>query len=118
MPRAGVGLPRRGDIWHLDLGTPIGHEAGARRFALVVSVDAQNRFGLAAICPITTTALGYPSHVEIDKGTAGMSAICYVQVEQLRTVSTDRFETFKGVLDPVRMNDVEQIMRWVLGLGR
>ncbi len=57
---------RRGDVWLIDLGEPVGHEPGFTRPALVVSDDRFNRHGLAVVCPLTRSHRDYPSRVEVE----------------------------------------------------
>ncbi len=47
------GVPDRGDILHLDLDPASGREQRGRRYVLVLTVSAFNRFGLALVAPIT-----------------------------------------------------------------
>ena len=108
--------PRRGDIWLVDLGHPVGHEAGSRRFGLVVSADAQNQLGIITILPITETRTGYASNVEVEPSPSGLQVTSYIQVEQVRSVSAARLETLAATVDPVTMVRVEQILGWILSL--
>ncbi|MDQ3421847.1 MAG: type II toxin-antitoxin system PemK/MazF family toxin, partial [Actinomycetota bacterium] len=45
----------RGEIWLVDFGTPIGHEQGYRRPAMIVSADRMNtsKAGLVIVVPLT-----------------------------------------------------------------
>ncbi len=108
--------PRRGDVWSIDLGTPVGQESGSRRYGLVMSADEQNRYGLATVLPITQTRTGYPSNVEVKQGAGGPTATSYVQVEQVRTVSTRRFDRQMGTLGVVDLIRVERVLRLILTL--
>ena len=47
------GIPDRGDILHIDLDPTKGLEQRGKRFVLVLSLAAFNRFGLALVCPVT-----------------------------------------------------------------
>jgi len=100
----------------VDLGQPIGHEAGATRPALVVSDDPANAHGLAVMCPITRTRRGYPTHVEIEQGSSGLDATSYVQTEQIRTVSTTRLTRRLGIIDSSELTSVERSLRFLLRL--
>ena len=106
----------RGDIVLLDLGTPIGHEAGYERPALVVSDDRMLDVGLLTVCPITSTAQGWPSHLEIEPGRSGLDRVSYVQTEQVRTVSSARVKRTVGSVDIVVLHAVEQRLRFLFGL--
>lgn len=111
-----IGPPRRGDVWHIDLGSPVGHESGSKRYGLVISSDEQNRYGLATVLPITETRTGYPSNIEVEQGSGGLPATSYVQVEQIRTVSTSRFDRLMGTLRVVDLTQVERVLRLILKL--
>lgn len=108
--------PLRGDVWLVDLGDPIGHEAAARRPALVVSDDPANVHGLAVVCPITRTRRGYPTHVELEVDPSGLGATSYIQAEQIRTISTARLVRRLGDVDVTTMHAVERCLRFLLRL--
>lgn len=108
--------PLRGHIWLVDLGEPIGHEAAFIRPALVVSEDQANRHGLVIACPITSTARGYPSHVEIEPGRSGLDGISYIQAEQVRTISSARLTRRVGAADAAAMAAVERCLQLLLRL--
>jgi mRNA interferase MazF len=108
--------PLRGEIWAVDLGDPIGHEAGTSRPALVVSDDPANAHGLAVVCPITRTRRAYPTHVELETGRSGLADTSYVQTERIRTISTARLTRRLGSADVVAMGAVERSLRFLLRL--
>lgn len=109
--------PARGSVWIVDLGDPSGHEAGFRRPALVVSVDSFNAHGLVTVCPVTRTRLPYPTRVELEPADSGLGDLSYVQVEQLRTISTARLVERVGAVDMIVMARVGRILRYLLGLS-
>lgn len=60
-----TGLIWRGEVYHVDLGQPVGHGPGFRRPAVVVSVDMPNNGpgGVVVVVPITTAGYyGLRSH--------------------------------------------------------
>lgn len=82
----------RGEIWLTDFGTPIGHEQGYRRPAVVLSADRLNasRAGLVIVIPMTTARRGIPTHVEIEAGPSGLAQTSYAKAEDIKSVSVDR----------------------------
>jgi mRNA interferase ChpB len=46
-------FPERGDVLHVDLEPVKGREQRGKRFVMVLTPAAINRFGLAMVCPIT-----------------------------------------------------------------
>lgn len=108
--------PRRGELWLVDLGDPIGHEAASHRPALVVSDDPANRHGLVTLCPITRSKRGYPTRVEIVPGASGLDETSYVQGEQPRTLSTARLVHRLGRADITVLSEVGRVLRLLLRL--
>lgn len=113
---SGSAVPRRGEIWDVDLGFPIGPEAAFLRPAVVVSSTRFNRHALVVVCPITSTGKGYPTRVPVLPGSSGLDMESQVQVEQVRTVSAERLARRRGRLEPVDLHGVEQILRLLLEL--
>lgn len=110
--------PRRGEIWLVDFGTPIGHEQGYRRPAVVVSADRMNtsRAGLVIVVPVTKTARGLPSHVELDAGETGSRETSYAKGEDVKSVSVYRLVHRIGQVPEVDLHRVESVLRILLGL--
>lgn len=105
--------PRRGQIFTGDLGDPIGHEQAYLRPLLVISGDGFSATGLVTTLPITTTHRPYPTRVELD---GVLDEVCYVQVEQIRTISTKRLVSYLADVDPVDMVRVERVLALFLDL--
>lgn len=105
--------PRRGQIWNGDLGHPVGHEQAHIRPLLVISGDRFAATELVTVLPITTTRRPYPTRVELD---GPLDGICYVQVEQVRTISTSRLINYRADIDPIQMAKVEDVLTLFLEL--
>lgn len=105
--------PRRGQIFNGDLGNPIGHEQAHIRPLLVISGDRFSATGLVTVLPITTANRPYPTRVELDDT---LDEVCYVQVEQIRTISTTRLINYLAEVGPVEMARVEQTLALFLEL--
>jgi mRNA interferase MazF len=108
--------PLRGDVILVDLGEPIGHEAGLTRPAVVVSHDRLAYVGLVTVLPVTRTRLGYPSHLEIEPADSGLHETSYVQTEQVRTISIERTVRVVGHLPAATINAINGLLRTNLGL--
>lgn len=104
-------VPKRGDIWHADIGEPVGHEAAYERPVLVVSSGRFNIVGMVTICPITRTEKLYPTRIRIQPGASGLYTTSYVQVEQVRTISTARLIKQHGRADAEHLRDIQRILR-------
>jgi mRNA interferase MazF len=110
-------LPVRGSIIYVDLGEPVGHEAGYERPALVVSHDRLARTGLITVLAVTRTRLGWPSHVEVEAPESGLKETSYIQTEQVRTISTDRIVQVLPTLSFTTIGVIDRLLRTNLDLG-
>ena len=113
-----AGLIWRGEVYHVDLGQPVGHEPALRRPAVVVSVDILNNGAgaLVVVVPITSTGYGLRSHVELEPEGCGLDHTSYARCDQLRVVSVERLSTRQRVVSPNQMRAIDQALRFVLDL--
>jgi mRNA interferase MazF len=111
-------IPVRGDVWWVDFGTPIGHEQGFHRPALIVSVDRFNRshYGLHIVLPLTKQDKRMPSHVEIRPPEAGLALRSFIKCEDVRSVSLQRLGRYVGQVAPDTLERAEDRLRLLLGL--
>lgn len=104
---------RRGEIHLCDFGSPIGHEPGFCRPAVIVSDDRLTAHGVPVVLPITRTRRGYATHLEIN---GVLPVTSYVQCELIRAVSTERIIRSLGSVDGLDLARIEVILRRILGL--
>lgn len=77
-------LPKKGDFVAVTFDPQSGHEQKGRRPALVVSNTLFNKHtGLAIVCPLTNTDLGFPFHVAVTKDPKVSG---FVMVEQVKSI--------------------------------
>jgi mRNA interferase MazF len=109
---------RRGEVWLVDFGEPLGREQAGRRPALIVSDDDLNDgpSGLVIVVPITSARRGLPSHIEIDDAGSGLDAISYAKCEDVKSVSDRRMISRLGVAPLPAVFAVERALRFLLGL--
>jgi mRNA interferase MazF len=110
--------PRRGEVWLLDFGDPVGQEQSGKRPAVVVSADSLNesRAGVVVVVPITTAYRGLPSHVEIDRGSSGLDEVSYAKCEDIKSVSEQRLLGRLGVVGDEVMFQAARTLRFLLDL--
>jgi mRNA interferase MazF len=110
--------PRRGEIWLLDFGDPVGREQSGRRPAVVVSSDLLNhsRAGVVIVVPITTTYRGLPSHIEIDRDGSGLDDVSYAKCEDVKSVSEQRLIARLGAVDEQANFQIGRALRYLLDL--
>jgi mRNA interferase MazF len=108
-----VSEARRGELWIVDLGEPLGHEQGWHRPALVISSDEWNRHaGTLTVLPITRTRHGLPTRVEIEPTVpTGLDDVSYARCEDIRSVSERRLVHRVGGVDAVVMASVATTIR-------
>lgn len=96
----------------VDFGTPIGHEQGFRRPAVVVSADRLNssRAGLAIVVPVTRTRRGLPSHIEIEPGDSGLREVSYAKCEDVKSVSIERLTLRMGCAPQPQLRSIVQVI--------
>lgn len=108
----------RGEVYDVDLGSPIGHEPGSTRPATVVSADILNNGPgrLIMIAPITSAFYGLRSHIELDPGVSGLSHVSYARCDQLRVVSAQRLLGRRGKVESGAMAAIDRALPFVLDL--
>jgi mRNA interferase MazF len=113
-----VSIPQRGDVWLVDFGTPVGHEQGFRRLAVVLSADRMNssRAGLVIVVPITRSRRGLPSHVELYAEQTGLRETSYAKGEDIKSVSVDRLVHRLGDVPGVIVAPLGAAVRTLLDL--
>ena len=109
---------RRGEVWLVDFGDPVGREQSGKRPVLVVSADSLNDSpaGVVVVIPITTTYRGLPSHVEIDRGASGLDEVSYAKGEDVKSVSEQRLIARLGVAGNDVIFQVARALRFLLDL--
>jgi mRNA interferase MazF len=113
-----VTAPRRSEIWLVDFGTPIGHEQGFRRPAVVVSADKMNasRAGLVIVVPVTRTRRRLPSHIELDPTQTGLQVTSYAKAEDVKSVSVERLVHRIGQVPLATMQRLVSALRLLLDM--
>ena len=114
-------IPRRGELYWVDLDPARGSEQAGRRPGLIVSNDTGNRFAPVVIVAAVTTRTprrDYPVNVRVPSpaGT-GLAPGSTVLCSQLTTVAKDRLGRYVGSLPPDLMRQVDDALRVALDLA-
>jgi mRNA interferase MazF len=109
---------RRGEVWLVDFGEPVGREQSGRRPAVIMSADALNvsRAGVVIVVPTTTTHRGLPSHVEIEPGVSGLDQVSYAKCEDVKSISEQRLITRLGTVTDIILFTISRILRFLLDI--
>jgi mRNA interferase MazF len=110
--------PRRGEIWLVDFGEPVGREQGGVRPAVVLSTDAINEgpSGVVLVVPVTTARRDLPSHVEVEVGESGLDHASYAKCEDVKSISDRRLIDRLGTAGPNAMFEIGQVLRYLFDL--
>ena len=109
---------RRGEVWLVDFGEPVGREQSGRRPAVVVSADPLNesRAGIVIVVPTTTTPRGLPSHIELDPGTSGLDEVSYAKCEDVKSIADQRLIARLGAVPDAALFGISRSLRFLLDL--
>jgi len=106
---------RRGEIWLVDFGEPVGREQAGMRPAVVVSADRLNEgpSSVLMVVPITSARRDLPSHVEIDHPGSGLDRISYAKCEDFKSISERRLVRQIGAVEAAGMAGIERVLRYL-----
>ena len=112
---------RRGEVYFVDLDPVIGREQHGTRPVVLVSIDRINRLPLVVTAVPGTDAANvrgnHPSNVFVPAGEAGLTLDTIFLCFQARSLDHSRFpEQPVGQLSATRMEQIEDALRYVLGL--
>lgn len=108
-----------GDVVRLDLGTPIGSEAGMIRPAVVVTAQRVLRHGprVIQVVPLTTTIRGWASEVTVfSDQRAGVDRQSAAQCQHVRAVSIERVVKEVGNVGGVVLGQIRETIAVLLDL--
>lgn len=110
--------PLRGDVWLVSLDPVRGREQAGTRPAVVISVDLFNQgpAGLVIVVPMTTTDRRIPLRVAVTPPEGGLKQRSFVQIENVRSISSERLIRRWGALGAATMSEVERRLRMLLQL--
>ena len=101
-------------LWLADFGTPIGHEQGGIRPAVVVGSATHCRFpiGMALVVPLTTRDRGLEHHVRIASPESGLHRPSWARTEEITAVSTVRF-TQSAPIGTASPAEIAELSDWL-----
>ena len=100
-----------GDVWQLDLGG----RAGRRPAVIVTRQGVIAHVNKVTVAEITSAGKGYPTEVAIGRK-ANLPKESFVQLDNIQTVSKERFVKYLGSLDAATMKAVGRTLILALGL--
>ena len=108
-----------GDVVDLDLGDPLGHEAGFLHPAVVVTaqriLDATP--AVVHVVPLTTTLRGFGSEIEIEPDDHnGLDRSSAAQCQHVRALSPARVSGHRGNVGPEVLVQIRETLAVLLDL--
>ncbi len=110
----------RGTIVLVELDPTVGHEQRGLRPCVAVSdpaVNADQRFPLIAVVPITGTAGVGALYPGLSPGASGLARPSCALVDHLRSIDKRRIRRMFGKVSPAELADIDRGLELFLGLG-
>lgn len=108
-----------GDVVEVDLGEPVGREAGLARPAVIVTAQvvlAQDP-SVVHVVPLTSTRRGFRSEIDIEPDEVnGLDTPSAAQCQHLRAVSTGRLGDPLGHVGPATLRQIRETIADLLDL--
>jgi len=111
---------QRGQIWWAELREPRGSEPGYRHPVLVLQRDEVNRsrINTVVVCLLSSNTVlsRAPGNTLLRRRRSGLPRDSVVNASQVATLNKSDLEEFVADLPRDLMDDVDQGIRWFLGL--
>jgi mRNA interferase MazF len=109
----------RGSVILVALDPTIGHEQRGLRPCIAVSdpaVNAEQRFPLLAVVPVTGTPGAGALYPELSPGKSGLTKASYALIDHLRSIDKRRIRRVFGRVTPGELAAIDQGLELFLGL--
>jgi mRNA interferase MazF len=109
----------RGTVVLVELDPTVGHEQRGVRPCIAVSdpaVNADQRFPLIAVVPVTGTAGQGALYPELRPGASGLTKPSYALIDHLRSIDKRRIRRIFGTLATSEIAAIDQGLELFLGL--
>lgn len=111
---------QRGEVWWVDLPTPIGSGPGYRRPALVIQSNDFNISGIRTVVIVVITSnlrlAEAPGNVFCPRNVSGLPHDSVINVSQILAVDRSLLKDRVGVIPPSVVQQVEEGLRLLLAL--
>lgn len=110
----------RGTVVLVELDPTVGHEQRGVRPCVAVSdpaVNADQRFPLIAVVPVTGTSGVGALYPGLSPGTSGLTKQSCALIDHLRSIDKRRVRRVFGRVSSTELADIDQGLELFLGLG-
>jgi mRNA interferase MazF len=112
-------MPTSGDIVDVELGEPVGREAGFRHPAVLVTAQRILDAGpsVVHVVPLTSTIRQFHSEIVIEPdGANGLEEVSAAQCQHLRSVSPTQVASVRGNVGPGVLAQLRETIAVILDL--
>jgi mRNA interferase MazF len=101
-------MTRRGDIWLVEFGSPVGREQAGIHPAVVVSTERHSEgwSGVLMVVPLTTSQRGPSCHIKIEPGASDLESVSYAKCEDLKSVLVEPLVHREGAIEPRSLAEI------------
>ena len=106
-----------GDVVTVDLGTPVGREAGYRHPAVVVTAQRllDGAPSVVQVVPLTSSLRGFASEVELEADPAnGLLHSSSAQCQHVRAVASGRLGDVRGNVGATALSQIREVLGLLL----
>lgn len=110
----------RGTVVLVELDPTVGHEQRGLRPSVAVSdpaVNADQRFPLIAVVPLTATAGVGALYPALASGSSGLTKASFALVDHIRSIDKRRIRRIFGQVAPSELASIDQGLELFLGLS-
>lgn len=110
----------RGTVVLIELDPTVGHEQRGVRPCVAVSdpaVNADQRFPLIAVVPVTGTAGVGALYPSLAPGSSGLTKPSFALIDHIRSIDKRRIRRMFGQVSPTELASIDQGIALFLGLG-
>ena len=110
----------RGSVVLVELDPTVGHEQRGVRPCIAVSdpaVNADQRFPLIAVVPVTGTAGTGALYPELTQGSSGLTKTSYALIDHIRSIDKRRIRRVFGCVTSAELTKIDQGLELFLGLA-
>lgn len=106
-----------GDVVALDLGNPVGSEAGLRRLAVVVTAQTilDGEPNVVHVVPLTRNIRDSGAEIALQPDSRnGLSAVSAAQCQHIRSVAVHRIDHTVGNVGPAALRQIQEVLTIII----
>lgn len=111
--------PKRGEVWWVNFGEPVGSEPDKVRPAVVLQNDSLSDLETRVVVPLyrNPSLAQHRGNVPVPRREGGLSHNSVAVGHQVRVVNLTRFKDLLGTLSDSYIDDIELAVAYCLGIS-